>query len=336
MVTKKRIAAQKQPSPTVADGNADAIDIDAVVATADQGPVTASTLFGRGLGISHRNPHGSNVLKKARDAYRSADEPRKELIREVAAAYSSWRRAAEQTPCRDTGAPGRFVSRQVSLYEGYRNLLDDARMDAFDSRGALQPSALEEFCYFLLKPLLDPYGDSIAVGHRDAFQGLYFTAKNFDDFNQLPTPNYPVGNIDFVIAKPVEAKMTTAAGSSGTTIYVAAVALECKTYLDRPRWIESDILAATIKRGFPGCLYIVVSEFLKLDLTNVNVLGSQIDKVYVLRRAKNVDRSIRRADRTGLKPLYAPAVEDLFCHVRDHLRSGWASPEAWESSGVLK
>jgi hypothetical protein len=95
-------------------------------------------------------------------------------------------------------------------------------------------------------------------------------------------------------------------------------------------------LASNIKRGFPGCLYILVSEFLKLDLDKVNVLGSQIDKVYVLRRAKNVDRRIRRAGGARLKPLHPPAVEDLFMRVRDHLEDDWVSPQSWEDSGVLK
>lgn len=49
-----------------------------------------------------------------------------------------------------------FVEEQTRLYQEYRELLDDARVDVFDARGALQPSALEEFCAFLFAPLMDP------------------------------------------------------------------------------------------------------------------------------------------------------------------------------------
>ena len=310
-------------------------ELEAVIETADEGPVTAASLFGH-LGLDNAHPHGSNILKKARDAAKDKDGAKNDLIREIAARYVEWRGEAESIDCPAIDDPAEFVERQTTLYSGYRDLLDDERVDVFDSRGALQPSALEEFCYFLLRPLVQDVEGKLALGHREIFQGLYFTAPNFSAFAQLPSPNYPVGNLDFVIGKQVISTMSTHDGKEETPIYVPAVAIECKTYLDRPRWIESDILAANIKRGFPGCLYILLSEFLKLDLAKVNVLGSQIDRVYVLRRAKNVDRKIRREGGAGLKPIHVPAVVDLFEIVRNHLRDDWVSPASWEDSGILK
>ena len=112
--------------------------------------------------------------------------------------------------------------------------------------------------------------------------------------------------------------------------------MECKTYLDRPRYIESEILATNIKRGFPRCLYVVVSEYLKLNLDQVDVFGSPIDRIYVWRRSQNVDRKIRRRDGIGLKPLHPPAILDFFETVRAHLEEDWAAPEDWDSSGILK
>lgn len=329
------------------DYPADEAEIETVRAILDEGIAapedggadeegTAESLLGSDFVADTAHPHGSNILKKARDSVKEGDENKTDLIKEIAARYTEWRTAAEDLECEDLLAPTEFANTQTRLYEDYRNLLDDERVDVFDSRGALQPSALEEFCYFLLRPIFAEQEARLAIGHREVFQGLYFTAPNFSAFLDMPTANYPVGNLDFVIGKEVRSRMTTDARETERSIYVPAVALECKTYLDRPRWIESEILATNIKRGFPGCLYILLSEFLKLDLTKVNVLGSQIDKVYVLRRAKNVDRKIRRAEGTGLTPLHAPAVVDLFERVRDHLREDWVAPEQWETSGILK
>lgn len=310
-------------------------ELEAVNETAEQGPVTAASLFGD-LPLDNAHPHGSNILKKARDARKDEGGDKESLIREISGRYVEWRSAAESTECPSVEEPDEFVERQTEMYSAYRDLLDDERVDVFDSRGALQPSALEEFCYFLLRPLVHNIEQKLALGHREIFQGLYFTAPNFAEFSRLPSPNYPVGNLDFVIGKQVISTLSTEDGKAETPIFVPAIAIECKTYLDRPRWIESDILAANIKRGFPGCLYILLSEFLKLDLAKVNVLGSQIDRVYVLRRAKNVDRKIRREGGEGLKPIHVPAVIDLFKTVRDHLNDDWVSPESWEESGILK
>lgn len=119
-------------------------------------------------------------------------------------------------------------------------------------------------------------------------------------------------------------------------IYVPAVAVECKTYLDRPRWRDSAALATSIKQAFPRCLYVVISELLKLDLDKVNIIGSQVDRVYVFRRAQNVDRGVRRATGAALPPLHVPAVLDVFTVVEEHLSQDWASPEDWRTTGFVK
>lgn len=290
-------------------------------------------LLGREYELGPRYPHGSNTHKKINDRSIVEDQNKLQLIQDVAKKYLDWRQAAFSVDHLDES---RFIERQTALYQNYRDFLDEPRVDAFDSRGALQPSALEEFCYFLFRPLLVDYGESIAVGHHNVFQGMYFTSSNFTEFAVMPTPRYPVGNLDFVIGKKLDSRIVADAEQSEQTIYVPAVAVECKTYLDRPRYIESDVLASNIKRGFPSCLYVVVSEFLKLDLNKVSVLGSAIDKIYVLRRTQNVDRSIRRASNAPLPPLYVPAVEDLFEQVKVHLTEDWSAPEDWSSTGILK
>lgn len=290
-------------------------------------------LLGKEYELGPRYPHGSNIYKKVNAPDIAKDENKLMLIRHVAEKYLNWRSAALSVEHTDES---RFVERQTTLYQDYRNFLDEPRIDAFDSRGALQPSALEEFCYFLFRPLLVDYGEAIAVGHHNVFQGMYFTSPSFSEFSVMPTPRYPVGNLDFVIGKKLESRIVADEQQSEQTLYLPAVAIECKTYLDRPRYIESDILASNIKRGFPGCLYVVLSEFLKLDLNKVSVLGSPIDKIYVLRRAQNVDRKIRRTSNAPLPPLHFPAVKDLFDQVNKHLTEDWSAPENWSNTGVLK
>ena len=292
---------------------------------------TSNPLAGFDIGSGH--PHGSNILKKLRDGEVQRDANKSALILEVARRYVQWRNAATSLSHEDSSL---FIPESTRLYQEYRDFLDDPRVDVFDSRGALQPSALEEFCYFLFNPFLAQYAESIAVGHYDVYQGLYFTSKNFREFVVMPTPQFPVGNLDFIIGKRVDVRLSTDIHSADRPIFIPAVAVECKTYLDRPRYIESDNLASSLKRGFPRCLYIVISEFLKLDLNEVNVFGSQIDKIYVFRRSRNVDRRIRRAAGSGLLPLHVPAIEDFYRKVIEHLTEDWSAPEEWNVSGILK
>ena len=287
-------------------------------------------ILGTEVTLDPRHPHGSNVHKKLTDG-----GVHLAVIEEVARSYLDWRNAAEHIRY-DAADPEEYVRQQAELYSGHRDLLDADRVDVFDSRGALQPSALEEFCGYLFRPVLERYEGDIAVGHHPVYQRLYFTAPNFASFSKMPTPRYPTGNLDFVIGKEITSQLSTELDAVTKTIYVPAVAVECKTYLDRPRYIESEILATNIKRGFPRCLYVVVSEYLKLNLDQVDVFGSPIDRIYVWRRSQNVDRKIRRRDGIGLKPLHPPAILDFFETVRAHLEEDWAAPEDWDSSGILK
>ena len=53
----------------------------------------------------------------------------------------------------------------------------------------------------------------------------------------------------------------------------------------------------------------MISEFLKLKTSKVNVIGSAMDHVYVFRRKMNVDRKIRRDGGTVLARSPRPAIQ---------------------------
>lgn len=293
-------------------------------------------VFGREIDFGRSHPHGSNILRKATDRSVIARREELALIDELAAQYLSWRDAAAAVTFSFEDTSEEFVATQTELYTQYRDLLDEPRFDVFDSRGALQPSALEEFCTFLFLPVTDAFKTKLMLGHQDVFKGLYFTSPSFKDFAKLPVPRYPTDNVDFVIAKEITSRFTTDLSDHLETILVPAVAVECKTYLDRPRWNECDLLATNVKRGFPRCKVIILAEFLKLDLNRVNLIGSLVDHIYVLRRTKNVDRKVRRVAGTALGQIHTPAVQAFFNAVVEHLTTDWEAPEDWQASGVLK
>lgn len=292
-------------------------------------------LGGRVVTVGPEHPHGSNIHTKKRDRKIAADAGRTTLLGEVERKYVDWREASESVAY-DADRTAEYTNRLTELFNQYRDFLDEARFDAFDSRGNLQSSALEEFCFFLFRPLVSTYGAEIALGHRNVFVGLFFTADNFSDFAQMPSPQYRGGNVDFVIGKRVTNRLSTDKQERQRDIYVPAVAIECKTYIDKTMWTGAENLAGRIKRGFPRCQYIVVAELLKLDLKEIDVYGSDVDRVFILRRGRNIDRSVRRAGGTVLPPVHPPAVMELFSSVVDHLTEDWVAPEEWTATGVLK
>ncbi|HEX7069513.1 MAG TPA: Bpu10I family restriction endonuclease [Rhodothermales bacterium] len=292
-------------------------------------------IAGTDFDIGPEHPHGSNIYTKKRDRKLIGSPTRARLLGEVESKYAEWRAACEAVTY-VASQRSAYATALTDLFNSYREFLDEERFDVFDSRGNLQSSALEEFCFYLFRPLVDAYGAEIALGHRNVFVGLFFTADNFSAFAEMPNPQYRGGNVDFVIGKRVTNRLSTDKQSHERDIYVPAVAIECKTYIDKTMWTGAENLAGRIKRGFPRCLYIVLAELLKLDLREIDVYGSDVDRVFVLRRTRNVDRSVRRASGAKLATIHQPAVLELLDSVVAHLTEDWVSPEEWTASGVLK
>ena len=101
-----------------------------------------------------------------------------------------------------------------------------------------------------------------------------------------------------------------------------AVAVECKTYLDKTMLEGSSTAAEQLKVRNPNALYLVVSEWLKLT-ENINLRKFKVDQIYVLRKQKNTDREFRYLPGYQKNPIHEDVVAHLFNTVRTHLISNW-------------
>ena len=129
---------------------------------------------------------------------------------------------------------------------------------------------------------------------------------------------------DFAIGTSVKATMTSK-GSSITeehTWDIPAVAIECKTYLDKTMLQDVSTAAEQLKQKNPNAMYIVVAEWLKLT-ESVNLKKYKIDQIYVLRKQKNTDREFRYGADYQKNPIYTDVVEHCFNTVREFLMANW-------------
>ncbi len=129
---------------------------------------------------------------------------------------------------------------------------------------------------------------------------------------------------DFAIGVRINTKMNCD-GSQELESHVwdvPAVAIECKTYLDKTMLQDAATAAEEFKYRNPSAIYIVVAEWLKLT-DAVNFRKFKIDQIYVLRKQKNTDREFRFQEGYIKNPIYLDVVEHLFVQVRDYLTSDW-------------
>ena len=105
---------------------------------------------------------------------------------------------------------------------------------------------------------------------------------------------------------------------------IPAIAIECKTYLDKAMLEGSSMAAEQLKHKNPNASYIVVAEWLKLT-ESINLAKYKVDQIYVLRKQKNTDREYRYLPTYVKNPVYSDVVQHLFKIVRRHLTMDWES-----------
>lgn len=135
---------------------------------------------------------------------------------------------------------------------------------------------------------------------------------------------------DFAIGVSVSARLNCAGQEKEEVhdFHIPAVAVECKTYLDKTMLEGSSTAAEQLKFRNPNALYIVVSEWLKLT-GNVNLRKFKVDQIYVLRKQRNTDREYRFRPDYERNPIYLDVVEHLFHTVRTHLTTNWEGGVAY-------
>lgn len=304
--------------------------------------------------------HGDNLVQKERHPTKYRDEESRALLAEIRERYDGWQKANNeltgpyQIPTNDDEA---IIRTRVDLFEEYKNFIDQQQYaEKFDSRSNLHSSVLEEFIYYLFRDFITEFGSHALIGKSHAFKDIFFAPPSYAEMLKRPYARIEKKDHDFVIGatykasfdsttppeedgkseegerteevtveNPVDYEDVAVSEDAETHLFdVPAVAIECKTYLDKSMLEGSSNAAAQIKARNPNGLYIVVSEWLKLT-ENVNLRKYQVDQIYVLRKQPNTDREFRYSPDYVKNLIDAALVLRLFNQVRTHLTKDWAA-----------
>lgn len=218
-----------------------------------------------------------------------------------------------------------MLAKRVKLFADYKDFIDQQKYaEKFDSRSNLHSSVLEEFIFYLFRDLVFDFSKSALLGKAHAFKDIFFNSPNFKEMVTHPNAKIEIKDHDFVIGVNIETNMQVFGSANGqkVTLQIPAVAIECKTYLDKTMLEGASTAAEQLKMKNPNGIYIVVSEWLKLT-SQVNLSKYKVDQVYVLRKQKNTDREFRYLDDYVKNPIYEDVAEHLFNTVRTHLTTDW-------------
>lgn len=293
--------------------------------------------------------HGSNLSQKENHSSKYRDKISQQYLTEIRAKYDEWHRANTDLvgPYTQPSANDRHIIEQrVALLEAYKDFIDQQHYaEHFDSRSNLHSTVLEEFLYYLFRDLVSEFGENALIGKSHTFKDIFFVPPNYHSMVERTYARIELKDHDFVIGVTLQANLRVISkdrdaedsrvgelplfhapqqvGDSGLiTFDIAAVAIECKTYLDKTMLEGASRAAAELKAKNPNALYLVVMEWLKLT-SAVNLRKYDVDQIYVLRKQKNTDREFRYADDYIKNPIDVDVVWHLFNKVRQHLTVDW-------------
>lgn len=218
-----------------------------------------------------------------------------------------------------------IIAKRVKLLNDYKDFLDQQHYaETFDSRSNLHSSVLEEFMYYLFRDFVLGISENALIGKSHSFKDVFFRAPSYKEMIKAPHAMVETKNHDFAIGTSVKATMKCR-GSETTEERdwdIPAIAIECKTYLDKTMLQDASTAADQLKQKNPNAMYIVVAEWLKLT-ESVNLKKYKIDQIYVLRKQKNTDREFRYDAGYEKNPIYTDAIEHCFKNVREFLTADW-------------
>jgi hypothetical protein len=278
--------------------------------------------------------HGSNLAQKESHPTKYRDPQSRRYLVEIRERYDRWRDAntALVGPLK-TSSDGdeKMVAARVGLLNDYKDFLDQQHFaEAFDSRSNLHSSVLEEFMFYLFQDMVAELSEHALLGKSHTFKDLFFRPESYGDMLRNPRLLIEKKDHDFAIGVKLDASFCCSGQTTGQsdTFDIPAVAIECKTYLDKTMLQDASTAAEQLKHRNPNAMYIVVAEWLKLTEA-VNLRKFKIDQIYVLRKQKNTDREFRYSESYEKNPIYPDVVWHLFNATREFLTGSWESGVAF-------
>lgn len=145
--------------------------------------------------------HGDNLSHK--EAEHMNDRKKSGLLKEIRERYNEWKEANLSlvgplaTPAENDHA---IIKERVRLLNKYKKFIDCQKYaEAFDSRGALFSSVLEEFILYLFKDMTSSLSPNALIGKAKAYKDTFFKADSFREMMERPNVHIEKKDHDFVI-----------------------------------------------------------------------------------------------------------------------------------------
>jgi len=265
--------------------------------------------------------HGRNLYAK----WQSTDH---EDLENALKHYIEFRKIVDDLNIIDTDAVKAFVNATNEYRKNVLYLLEKRKNSGQEN---LRSTILEEFFRHLFKDLVKKHIDDssgLVQGRANSYVSLSFAPYSFKEMFSKPNAYIHTKDQDFVLGCSVIVSAKTRMENSEqdvSEIVIPVLAIECKTYIERNMLDSCAATARRLKSGMPYCLYIVASEYMKMDQAFPEL--TDIDEVFIFCKTKNQERLTFRRQKKPPHNIDEMLVVDLFEMVTGHLNRIWWAPE---------
>ena len=102
---------------------------------------------------------------------------------------------------------------------------------------------------------------------------------------------------------------------------IPLMAIECKTNLDKNMLSGIEFSVSELKKTFPECHYLVVTELSDFDVRKTNYASSGINEIYVLRKQKRAETRRNPYPRTNIYPELVKEIAELLIQGLDAINA---------------
>lgn len=275
--------------------------------------------------------HGKNLRQKYFDPKKYNDQKSKEFLFHISQKYLCWKNFNDSliapTDLSDEKYLQDTVRWRVKAYNEYRKFINlEKYVRAFDSRSNLHSSSLEEFIYYLFKDIAKSSNSQAVVGKSRSYKDLYFSADSYEELVKKPEVHIEKKDHDFIIGASVSADFKVQGSAQGVraNFDIPAIAIECKTYIDKTMLEGASSAAEQLKTVNPNARYYIVAEYVKLS-NDINFKKYKFDQIFILRKQKNKDQEYTFGENSDRNPVFADPVYKLVKDIYIYLTEPWES-----------
>lgn len=265
--------------------------------------------------------------------------------------YGSWIEELRKI----NGPEDQIAQKMVGLLNNYKQFIDidiifDSENDfLYRQKGQLKldNSIIEEFLPWLIEAtVLYKLGDDLNLGPTNCYSAISFDAS-IKEHKPGAGISVRTKDQDFAISRKLYIQASHDSdfkNSAKVDTYIAFVAAEIKTNLDKTMFQEACATARDLKIAVPSSRYFLLCEW--LDMTPVSTVSTDIEEVLIL-RGKRLNSNIRKdfsssQKRKEFRARYAeylagnPYRADVFKRFTEHVQALLTNDDPIEEDTLKK